>query len=193
MLSAGAVSTLNQVGRGADIGSAMMSDFTPRGQQVLALARQEAEWFNHNYVGTEHLLLGLIKLGQGVALNVLQRMGLDLEGVRLEVEKHVGPHPETKMVGNIPYTPRVKKVLVLGFWCKFVKYMYLSGERPCRFKRPGPRSKFLGAVVACPVSGLRLNCCFLIFSANSMPRIVTAAVSNRLNPSIGRIRCFIRR
>jgi len=50
-----------------------------------------------------------------------------------------------------------------------------------------------GAVVGCPVSGLRLNCCFLIFSASSMPRIVTAAVSNRLNPSIGRIRCFIRR
>jgi ATP-dependent Clp protease ATP-binding subunit ClpA len=56
----------------------MMNDFTPRAQQVLALARQEAERFNHHYVGTEHLLLGLIKLGQGVAVNVLQRMGLDL-------------------------------------------------------------------------------------------------------------------
>ena len=56
-----------------------MNDFTPRAQQVLALARKEAERFNHNYVGTEHLLLGLIKLGQGVAVNVLQRMGLDLE------------------------------------------------------------------------------------------------------------------
>ena len=68
-----------------------MNDFTPRAQQVLALARKEAERFNHNYVGTEHLLLGLIKLGQGVAVNVLQRMGLDLERVRMEVEKHVGP------------------------------------------------------------------------------------------------------
>src|ERR1700692_1182462 len=67
-------------GGGHSIGNAMMSDFTPRGQQVLALARQEAERFNHHYVGTEHLLLGLIKLGQGVAVNVLQRMGLDLEG-----------------------------------------------------------------------------------------------------------------
>jgi len=65
--------------------------------------------FNHNYVGTEHLLLGLIKLGQGVAVNVLQKMGLDLETVRMEVEKQVGSGPETKMVGNIPYTPRVKK------------------------------------------------------------------------------------
>jgi ATP-dependent Clp protease ATP-binding subunit ClpC len=116
-------------GRVADIGSSMMSDFTPRGQQVLALARQEAERFNHNYVGTEHLLLGLIKLGQGVALNVLQRMGLDLEGVRLEVEKHVGPHPETKMVGNIPYTPRVKKVLVLaGKEAKALNHSYVGTE-----------------------------------------------------------------
>ena len=55
----------------------MMNDLTPRGKQVLALARKEAERFNHNYVGTEHLLLGLIKLGEGVAVNVLQRMGLD--------------------------------------------------------------------------------------------------------------------
>jgi ATP-dependent Clp protease ATP-binding subunit ClpC len=107
----------------------MMSDFTPRGQQVLALARQEAERFNHHYVGTEHLLLGLIKLGQGVAVNVLQRMGLDLEGVRMEVEKHVGPHSETKMVGSIPYTPRVKKVLVLaGKEAKALSHSYVGTE-----------------------------------------------------------------
>src|SRR5438105_1090701 len=86
-----------------------MNNFTPRAQQVLALARKEADRFNHNYVGTEHLLLGLIKLGQGVAVNVLQKMGLDLETVRMEVEKQVGSGPETKMVGNIPYTPRAKK------------------------------------------------------------------------------------
>src|SRR5947207_1413532 len=87
-----------------------MSNFTPRAQQVLALAKKEAERFNHNYIGTEHLLLGLIKLGQGVAANVLQKMGLDLETVRLEVEKQVVTGPETKMGGNIPYTQRVKKV-----------------------------------------------------------------------------------
>ena len=67
-----------------------MSNFTPRAQQVLALARKEADRFNHNYIGTEHVLLGLIKLGQGVAVSVLQRMGLDLESVRMEVEKEVG-------------------------------------------------------------------------------------------------------
>jgi ATP-dependent Clp protease ATP-binding subunit ClpC len=91
-----------------------MSNFTPRAQQVLALARKEADRFNHNYVGTEHLLLGLIKLGQGVAVNVLQKMGLELETVRMEVEKQIGTGPETKMLGNIPYTPRVKKVLALS-------------------------------------------------------------------------------
>ncbi|HPA16636.1 MAG TPA: ATP-dependent Clp protease ATP-binding subunit [Verrucomicrobiae bacterium] len=91
-----------------------MNNFTPRAQQVLALARKEADRFNHNYIGTEHLLLGLIKLGQGVAVNVLQKMGLDLETVRMEVEKQVGTGPDTKIVGNIPYTPRVKKVLALA-------------------------------------------------------------------------------
>ena len=91
-----------------------MNNFTPRAQQVLALARKEADRFNHNFVGTEHLLLGLIKLGQGVAVNVLQKLGLDLETVRLEVEKQVGTGPDQKMMGNIPYTPRVKKVLALA-------------------------------------------------------------------------------
>src|SRR6266508_1916736 len=91
-----------------------MNNFTPRAQQVLALARKEADLFNHNYVGTEHLLLGLIKLGQGVAVNVLQKLGLDLETVRMEVEKQVGTGPDQKMIGNIPYTPRVKKVLALA-------------------------------------------------------------------------------
>ena len=106
-----------------------MNNFTPRAQQVLALARKEADRFNHNYVGTEHLLLGLIKLGQGVAVNVLQKMGLDLETVRMEVEKQVGSGPETKMVGNIPYTPRVKKVLALaGKEAKSLNHSYVGTE-----------------------------------------------------------------
>jgi len=90
------------------------NNFTPRAQQVLALARREADRFHHNFVGTEHMLLGLIRLGQGVAVNVLQKLGLDLETVRLEVEKQVGTGPDQKMFGNIPYTPRVKKVLALA-------------------------------------------------------------------------------
>ena len=106
-----------------------MNNFTPRAQQVLALARKEADRFNHNYVGTEHLLLGLIKLGQGVAVNVLKKMGLDLDTVRMEVEKQTGTGPETKMVGNIPYTPRVKKVLALaGKEAKNLNHSYVGTE-----------------------------------------------------------------
>ena len=91
-----------------------MNNFTPRAQQVLQLARQEADRFNHGYIGTEHLLLGLIALGQGVAVTVLRRMGLDLDTVRMEVEKAVGVGSDMKTVGNVPYTPRVKKVLALA-------------------------------------------------------------------------------
>ena len=79
-----------------------MNNFTPRAQQVLALARKEADRFNHNYVGTEHLLLGLIKLGQGVAVNVLQKMSLDLETVRLEVENRLEMAPRPKWSATFP-------------------------------------------------------------------------------------------
>jgi hypothetical protein len=96
-----------------------LTNFTPRAQQVLALARREADRFNHHFLGTEHLLLGLIKLGQGTAINVLKKMGLDLETVRIAVEKEVGTSPDQRMIGYIPYTPRVKKVLALA--CKEAK------------------------------------------------------------------------
>ena len=89
-------------------------NYTPRAQQVIQLARAEAERFNHPYVGTEHILLGLAALGQGVAVTVLERMGISLETLRLEVEKAVGQGPETKTVGNVPFTPRAKKVLQLA-------------------------------------------------------------------------------
>src|SRR5438046_2650224 len=106
-----------------------MNNFTPRAQQVLALARKEADRFNHNFVGTEHLLHGLIKLGQGVAVNVLQKLGLDLETVRMEVEKQVGTGPDQKMIGNIPYTPRVKKVLSLAAKeAKALNHTYVGTE-----------------------------------------------------------------
>ena len=89
-------------------------NFTPRAQQVLALAREEADRMNHNFVGTEHLLLGLIVLGQGVAVNVLRRKGVNLERMRGEIKGFVGVGPDQKIIGNIPYTPRVKKVLALA-------------------------------------------------------------------------------
>jgi len=106
-----------------------MNNFTPRAQQVLRLAQQEAERFNHGYVGTEHLLLGLVALGQGVAVVVLQKMGIDLDTLRLEVEKAVGVGPETKTIGNIPFTPRVKKVLALaGSEARALNHSYVGTE-----------------------------------------------------------------
>ena len=106
-----------------------MSNFTPRAQQVLALARKEADRFHHNYIGTEHLLLGLINLGQGVAVNVLQKMGLDLDTVRQAVDEQVGLGPEAKPSGNIPYTPRVKKVLALaGKEAQSLNHSYVGTE-----------------------------------------------------------------
>ena len=108
-----------------------MNNFTPRAQQVLALARKEADRFNHSYVGTEHLLLGLIKLGQGVAVNVLERMGLELETVRMEVEKEVGSGPPQKSAGNIPYTPRVKKSLLSRTRKRRRSIIHMSAPSTC--------------------------------------------------------------
>jgi hypothetical protein len=108
---------------------ATLQNFTPRAQQSLALARKEADRLNHQFCGTEHLLLGLIMLGQGVAVNVLQKMGLDLETVRKEVEMQVGMGPDQKMIGNIPYTPRVKKVLALASKeAKNLNHTYIGTE-----------------------------------------------------------------
>src|SRR5258707_2904395 len=116
-------------GGGPGFGNAMMNNFTSRAQQVLVLARKEAERFKHNYVGTEHLLLGLIKLGQGVAVNGLRKVGLDRERVLMEVEEHVDSHPETNMIGNIPYQPRVKKVLALaGKEAKALNHSFVGTE-----------------------------------------------------------------
>ena len=104
-------------------------NFTPRAQQVLALARFEADRLHHNFLGTEHLLLGLIALGQGVAVNVLWKMGVDLETARREVEQHVGAGPEQTIFGNIPYTPRVKKVLALAAKeAKALNHTYVGTE-----------------------------------------------------------------
>ena len=91
-----------------------MNNFSGRARQCLQLARREADRFNHGYIGTEHLLLGLIALGEGVAVAVLRRMGLDLATVRMEVEKAVGVGTDMKTVGEVPFTPRVKKVLALA-------------------------------------------------------------------------------
>ena len=110
-------------------GSEGLRNFTPRAQQVLALSRKEADRFNHNFVGTEHLLLGIISLGQGTAVNVLAKMGIDSQAVRAEVEKQVGTGPDQKIIENIPYTPRVKKVLALAAKeAKTLNHTYVGTE-----------------------------------------------------------------
>lgn len=91
-----------------------MNNFTPRAQQVLAHARREADRFNHHYIGTEHILLGLLKLGKGVAVTILENLGVELSAVRRQVEEQIGRGTEPQAEGNIPYTPRVRKVLALA-------------------------------------------------------------------------------
>ena len=89
----------------------MFERFTDRARKVMALANQEAQRFNHEYIGTEHILLGLVKEGSGVGANVLKNMDVDLRKVRLEVEKLVKAGPEMVTMGRLPQTPRAKKVI----------------------------------------------------------------------------------
>jgi ATP-dependent Clp protease ATP-binding subunit ClpC len=89
----------------------MFERFTDRARKVMALANQEAQRFNHEYVGTEHVLLGLVKEGQGVAANVLHNLQVDLKKIRLEVEKIVKSGPNMVTMGKLPQTPRAKKVI----------------------------------------------------------------------------------
>lgn len=92
----------------------MFNRFTERARKVIILAKEEARRFNHDYIGTEHILLGLIREGEGVAATVLQKMGVSLEKIRLEIEKLVQPGPSTQIIGDIPFTPRAKKALELA-------------------------------------------------------------------------------
>src|ERR1700759_5295355 len=89
----------------------MYERFTDRARKVMQLANQEAQRFNHEYVGTEHVLLGLIKEGSGVAATVLRNMDVDLRKIRNEIEKIVQAGPEMVTMGKLPQTPRAKKVI----------------------------------------------------------------------------------
>ncbi|CAN5124336.1 ATP-dependent Clp protease ATP-binding subunit [soil metagenome] len=91
----------------------MYERFTDRARKVMQLANQEAQRFNHEYIGTEHILLGLVKEGSGVAANVLKNLDIDLRKIRLEVERIVqhGPGGEQVVMGRLPHTPRAKKVI----------------------------------------------------------------------------------
>ncbi len=106
-----------------------MKNLTPRARNVLVLAQKEAERFNHDYVGTEHVLLGLLALGEGVAVMVLKSMGLNLDQLRLEVEKVCGVGGNTRQDGIIPFTPRVKRVLIMAATeAKSMNYNFIGTE-----------------------------------------------------------------
>ncbi len=92
----------------------MFDRFTDRARKVMGLARQEAQRFNHQYIGTEHILLGLIQEGSGVAANVLRNLDVDPDKIRQEVEKIVQDGPTMATLGQLPFTPRAKKVLELA-------------------------------------------------------------------------------
>jgi ATP-dependent Clp protease ATP-binding subunit ClpC len=92
----------------------MFDRFTDRARKVMGLARQEAQRFNHDYIGTEHVLLGLVQEGSGVAASVLKNLDIDLKKIRLEVEKLVSNGTTMVTMGQLPFTPRAKKVLELS-------------------------------------------------------------------------------
>jgi ATP-dependent Clp protease ATP-binding subunit ClpC len=92
----------------------MFNRFTERARKVILLAKEEAKRFNHDYIGTEHILLGLIREGEGVAAAVLASFGLSSDKIRIEVEKLVQPGPSTVISGDLPFTPKAKKVIELA-------------------------------------------------------------------------------
>jgi ATP-dependent Clp protease ATP-binding subunit ClpC len=92
----------------------MFDRFTDRARKVMGLAKAEAQRLNHEYIGTEHVLLGLVQEGSGVAANVLKNMNIDLKRIRTEIEKIVKGSPTLVTQGNLPFTPRAKKVLELA-------------------------------------------------------------------------------
>src|SRR3989454_6326482 len=91
----------------------MFERFTDRARRVVVLAQEEARMLDHNYIGTEHLLLGLIHEGQGVACEALESMGISLPAVRSQVQEVIG-RGQREASGHIPFTPRAKKVLELS-------------------------------------------------------------------------------
>ena len=112
----------------------MFERFTDRARKVMSLAQQEAQRFNHEYIGTEHVLLGLVKEGSGVGANVLKRLSIDLRKVRIEVEKLVKAGPEMVTLGKLPLTPRAKKVIEYAIdEARSLNHNYVGTEHPVSY------------------------------------------------------------
>ncbi len=106
-----------------------MNNFTPRAQQALNIARREADRFHHNYIGAEHLLLGVLKLGDGVAVSVLERNGINVQELASRVEQSLVPGNTTSAEGTLPFTPRVKKLLTMaGGEARSLRHTYIGTE-----------------------------------------------------------------
>jgi hypothetical protein len=102
---------------------------TDRARKVMQLANQEAQRFNHQYIGSEHILLGLVKEGAGVAASVLKNLGVDLRKVRLEVEKIAQPGPDRITLGKLPLMPRAKKIIDYSIEeARDLKHIYVGTE-----------------------------------------------------------------
>src|SRR5207244_97384 len=109
----------------------MYERFTDRARKVMLLAKQETQRFNHEYIGTEHILLGLVKEGSGVAANVLKNLDIDLRKIRLEIEKIVqhGPGGEQVVMGRLPHTPRAKKIIEYAIEeARLLRHNYVGTE-----------------------------------------------------------------
>ena len=87
----------------------MFKRFTERARRVIILAREEAERHHHEYLGPEHILLGMLKDGGGIAITVLQKAGLSIEHVRMEIERHLPRNANALIVGEIPFTPKARR------------------------------------------------------------------------------------
>jgi ATP-dependent Clp protease ATP-binding subunit ClpC len=106
-----------------------MKMLTPRSRQALVLAQKEAVRFNHDYVGPEHLLLGILRIGQGVAVAVMQTMGLNLDALRIEIEKSSGAGGGMKVEGIPPFSEELKKILILAAKeAKSLNYNFIGTE-----------------------------------------------------------------
>ena len=111
------------------MGNAVFERFTDRARRVVVRAQEEARTLNHDFIGTEHILLGLVREGQGVAAKALESLGISLETVRQRVEDAVPPGQVDSRPGHIPFTPRAKKVLELSLSeAKLLGHRYIGTE-----------------------------------------------------------------